>query len=237
MGYFNNFIKPLLALLLVLALHALVLWQVMQYTPEKRLVEPPKPIMVSLITPPKPPVKAPILLPVAKKTLVKKTEPKIVAKPKRKRAKKAKQKLAKKVAARSQQSTTSTPTKIATSSSHSYQVGQNSNKSGQENQASSRRQAGGATTTPSYNAAYLHNPRPPYPRISRRRGEQGQVFLQVKVTKNGRATSVMIKRSSGSSRLDKAARQTVNKWRFIPAKKNGNPVNGWVIVPIVFKLN
>ena len=100
---------------------------------------------------------------------------------------------------------------------------------------SSKKKAG-KTIAPSYQAAYLHNQPPAYPRISKRRGEEGTVLLRVKVNKNGKAALVQIKKSSGSKRLDNAAHQTVNKWRFVPAKKEGKVVNGWVIVPIVFQL-
>lgn len=91
-------------------------------------------------------------------------------------------------------------------------------------------------TPPSFQAAYLHNPAPTYPRISKRRGEQGEVLLRVQVTPQGRAVRVNIKQSSGSVRLDKAAQQTVRQWHFVPAQKNGQPISAWVIVPIVFKL-
>ena len=100
---------------------------------------------------------------------------------------------------------------------------------------SSKKKAG-KTIAPSYQAAYLHNQPPAYPRISKRRSEEGTVLLRVKVSKNGKAALVQIKKSSGSKRLDNAAHQTVNKWRFVPAKKEGKVVNGWVIVPIVFQL-
>jgi protein TonB len=94
----------------------------------------------------------------------------------------------------------------------------------------------GITRPPLYRPAYLHNPYPAYPRISKRRGEQGTVLLRVKVTPNGRAALVKIKQSSGFKRLDKAARQAVTGWRFVPAKKAGQSVTDWVIIPIVFKL-
>ncbi len=280
MGYFKQILKVLLILLVVLALHTLVYWQIVQHLPKTDIiVQAPKPIMVSLITPPKPP-------PVVKLPPRIKTQTKTVAKPKRKKtqrtkkvkrkriAKKFKPKLAKKVkvkpkvkhkskhkqprkvakssrrrskrakiATRYQQSVT--PTKIATHSlaSRSYRIGQNGKKTGESKSKSqsqiksSRKKARGITTAPSYKAAYLHNPRPAYPRISRRRGEQGKVLLRVKVATNGKATSVILTKSSGSNRLDNAARKTVYKWRFIPAKSKGKPVSGWVIVPIVFKLN
>jgi periplasmic protein TonB len=91
-------------------------------------------------------------------------------------------------------------------------------------------------TPPSYKAAYLHNPPPKYPRLSKRLGEEGKVLLRVKVNKQGRAAVIQLQQSSGSTRLDKAARKAVNQWRFIPAKKAGKAVTGWVIVPVVFKL-
>lgn len=90
---------------------------------------------------------------------------------------------------------------------------------------------------PSFQAAYLHNPAPAYPRVSKRRGEQGQVLLRVRVTPQGRAATVEIKQSSGSVRLDQSAQQTVRQWRFHPAQENGQAVSAWVIVPITFKLN
>ncbi len=99
-----------------------------------------------------------------------------------------------------------------------------------------KKKKAGKMIAPSYQAAYLHNPPPAYPRISKRRGEEGTVLLRVKVNKNGKAALVQIKKSSGSKRLDNAAHQAVNKWRFVPAKKGGKVVSGWVIVPIVFQL-
>lgn len=90
---------------------------------------------------------------------------------------------------------------------------------------------------PKFGAAYLHNPPPAYPALSRRVGEEGRVMLRVLVSKNGDAQQVEIESGSGSSRLDKAALEAVKKWRFIPAKRNNQPVSAYVIVPIQFTLN
>ena len=111
-----------------------------------------------------------------------------------------------------------------------------SSQGGQGNSRRAGRQLKVATTPPSYKAAYLHNPPPAYPRISKRRGEEGKVLLRVKVNQQGRAALVKLHQSSGSTRLDNAARKAVNRWRFVPAKKAGKTVSGWVIVPVVFKL-
>ncbi|CAG0992810.1 hypothetical protein MTYP_02375 [Methylophilaceae bacterium] len=90
---------------------------------------------------------------------------------------------------------------------------------------------------PKFGAAYLHNPPPTYPPLSRRIGEEGRVMLRVLVTRNGDAAHVEIETGSGSSRLDKAALDAVKKWRFIPAKRNNQPISAYVIVPIQFTLN
>lgn len=87
-----------------------------------------------------------------------------------------------------------------------------------------------------FDADYLRNPAPPYPALSKRMGEEGKVILRVSVNPQGSADSVEIKTASGSPRLDESARKTVQNWKFIPARRNEMPVQSWVLVPIIFKL-
>jgi protein TonB len=47
---------------------------------------------------------------------------------------------------------------------------------------------------------------------------------------------VELERSSGSTHLDTAALETVKGWRFNPARRGTEAVEGWVLVPIVFRL-
>lgn len=89
---------------------------------------------------------------------------------------------------------------------------------------------------PSSNAAYLNNPRPSYPSISRRMGEQGKVLLRVLVDENGLPQQIEIKQSSGFDRLDKAALASVKQWRFVPGKRGGVAQPMWTIVPVNFVL-
>lgn len=93
-----------------------------------------------------------------------------------------------------------------------------------------------AYQSPNFNAAYLNNPAPNYPSISRRLGEQGLVLLRVQVTADGTAGSVELQTGSGSSRLDQAALEAVKKWRFIPAKRGEQPVSASVTVPVRFSI-
>ncbi len=85
-------------------------------------------------------------------------------------------------------------------------------------------------------AIYLRNPKPGYPSLSRRLSEQGTVLLRVFVNATGDATRVDLKESSGYPRLDKAALDAVEGWKFVPAKKGDHAVAAWVVVPIKFSL-
>ena len=91
-------------------------------------------------------------------------------------------------------------------------------------------------TAPIFAADYLDNPAPPYPSLARRAGEQGRVVLRVLVSPGGKADAVEIRTSSGHRRLDESARDTVRRWRFIPAKRGDEPVQAWVLIPISFRL-
>lgn len=91
-------------------------------------------------------------------------------------------------------------------------------------------------TQPRFDADYLDNPKPPYPPLARRMGEQGRVVLRVRVTPDGAAGEVLLHASSGSPRLDESALATVRRWKFVPARRGVEAVAAWVHVPIVFTL-
>jgi protein TonB len=93
-----------------------------------------------------------------------------------------------------------------------------------------------AVTPPIFNAHYLDNPVPAYPVLSRRLGEQGRVVLRVLVNPGGRAEEVQVRTSSGSTRLDDSALETVKRWKFVPAKQGAEPVPAWVLIPVSFRL-
>lgn len=89
---------------------------------------------------------------------------------------------------------------------------------------------------PSSDAAYLSNPKPPYPQLSNRLREEGVVFVRVLVSANGSALKVELKQSSGFDRLDQSALATVIKWKFVPGKRDGVPEDMLYVVPIPFSL-
>jgi protein TonB len=83
--------------------------------------------------------------------------------------------------------------------------------------------------------AYGVNPEPPYPIAARRLGLEGTVVLRVVVGADGSPVSVAVLQSSGHAMLDASAADTVRaKWRFVPARRNGVPVEDTVQVPIRF---
>lgn len=87
-----------------------------------------------------------------------------------------------------------------------------------------------------FDAAYLNNPTPIYPMASRRLREEGRVMLRVRVSAAGLPAQIELRTSSGSGRLDRAAQDAVARWRFVPARRGGQAIEAWVLVPIEFKL-
>ena len=99
-----------------------------------------------------------------------------------------------------------------------------------------REAAPAALTAARFDAAYLNNPAPAYPMLSRRLREEGEVMLRVLVAADGQPKRIEERTGSGSERLDRAAEDAVARWRFVPARRGDTAVEAWVLVPIVFKL-
>jgi len=89
---------------------------------------------------------------------------------------------------------------------------------------------------PKFDADYLNNPRPGYPSISRRLGEEGVVILRVYVSAQGTPDQIQLLKSSGFARLDQAAQEAVGRWRFVPARQGKIAIAEWVDIPLTFQL-
>ncbi|MDD2881823.1 MAG: TonB family protein [Rhodoferax sp.] len=85
---------------------------------------------------------------------------------------------------------------------------------------------------PSSDATYLQNPKPVYPPLSKRMGEQGQVIYSVLIGTDGLPVSARLVKSSGFDRLDVASFNAVMRWRYTPGKRNGVPTAMSFNVPI-----
>jgi len=82
----------------------------------------------------------------------------------------------------------------------------------------------------------IHNRPPAYPPLARRRGWEGKVVLEVEVQEDGMVKSVRVAKSSTYSLLDQAALEAVEKWRFQPGTRDGEPLTMKVLVPVHFVL-
>ncbi|HVK56295.1 MAG TPA: energy transducer TonB [Burkholderiales bacterium] len=92
-------------------------------------------------------------------------------------------------------------------------------------------------TEPRGYAGYRSNPAPSYPSAAQKRGLQGQVVLKVHILASGQPDNIDVAKSSGHAILDEAAVKAVATWVFDPAKRGQTPIDGWVRVPLIFKLN
>ncbi|UDM15668.1 energy transducer TonB [Vogesella sp. XCS3] len=104
-------------------------------------------------------------------------------------------------------------------------------------QSPARGEAGSQEAASSRPARVLQAPRPDYPVISRDLGEQGVVMLRLAIDADGRLQRTELQKSSGFTRLDKAARDSVARWQFQAALENGRPVAAQLVLPVRFSLD
>jgi TonB family protein len=84
--------------------------------------------------------------------------------------------------------------------------------------------------------ARFRNRQPDYPRDAVRRAEQGAVILLIHVSPEGLPSGVDIAESSGFMLLDRAARDAVLAWHFVPAVQDGQPIPFDMKLRVVFNL-
>jgi len=78
--------------------------------------------------------------------------------------------------------------------------------------------------------------KPEYPPAARRANETGTVRLQMLIDESGKVVDSKVERSSGSRRLDEAARAALELCRFRPATVNGKPTRAWARLEYVWTL-
>ncbi len=214
-----------LTIALVLLAHALVIYLLSMQKPlEKIQYNPVKPMMVSIIAPPSP---EPEIVPIIEPP---KPEPKPIVKPK-----KVVEKILpiEKPVERLIEATTEPPKEEITKPEAAPVLVAEPAKAPPK----AAPVIEDKYEEPRFGVSYLNNPAPDYPALSRRQGEEGRVLMKVLVSAEGAAEDVQIEKSSGSDRLDNAAVSAVKRWRFIPAKKNNQPLSAYVLVPIKFSLD
>lgn len=70
----------------------------------------------------------------------------------------------------------------------------------------------------------IESVKPEYPEIARRAGVEGRVTLHVVVGIDGSVEEVDVVRAQPGGIFDESARESVRKWRYKPAIRNGRPV-------------
>jgi len=80
----------------------------------------------------------------------------------------------------------------------------------------------------------LNLPAPKYPSLSRRKGEEGLVLLQVEVLPDGTVGLITVLQDAGYRRLVDAAIVAARKGRFKPATQDGHPISDTVRIPFQF---
>jgi periplasmic protein TonB len=81
----------------------------------------------------------------------------------------------------------------------------------------------------------VSSPAPEYPEIALKTGIEGNVWLNVLVTKEGRVKKVLILKTDGDIFIQ-ASMDAAKRWVFTPALMNGRPVPVWVSIPFRFRL-
>jgi TonB family protein len=82
----------------------------------------------------------------------------------------------------------------------------------------------------------IHTPDPQYPEIARKTRTEGAMVLWAIVGKAGNVDRVYVQRPLGLG-LDEEAIAAVEKWKFQPARRNGEPVAVQINVEVNFRLN
>lgn len=83
-------------------------------------------------------------------------------------------------------------------------------------------------------ASVLSQAPPSYPVEAMRQGARGEVVIDVSIAIDGSVVDATVEHSSGYRSLDTAAMQSIRRWRFNPALRDGQPVPTTLRIPIDF---
>ena len=78
--------------------------------------------------------------------------------------------------------------------------------------------------------------KPDYPSASRRLEEEGTVSLKFLIGADGRVLQAEIEKTSGFPRLDEAARNALSKCQFRPGTLDGRPEQSWASIKYTWRL-
>lgn len=85
------------------------------------------------------------------------------------------------------------------------------------------------------NPVPIKTPPPRYPDSLKREGVSGVVAVTIVIDETGTVASTAVAKSSHPD-FERPALDAVSKWKFKPAKKDGNPVKVKVTLPLRFSV-
>lgn len=96
-----------------------------------------------------------------------------------------------------------------------------------------------ASGAPSVDISYKNRNPPRYPADAIKRGEQGNVILDVTVDPTGKVAGVQVDQhgTNAPATLQLAAVEAARQWKFNPGQKDGHPAGGVIQIPVNFSLN
>lgn len=99
--------------------------------------------------------------------------------------------------------------------------------------------ANSKSTPPSVDVTFKNRNPPKYPAEAIKKGEQGEVLLDVTIDAAGHVKKVAVdpNMTTASPILQTAALQAAANWKFVPGMKDGHPVGGVVKIPVAFSLS
>lgn len=77
-------------------------------------------------------------------------------------------------------------------------------------------------------------PAPKYPEAALAAGQGGRVVVKVLVGVDGSPRDIVVESSEPAGVFDEATVEAVRGWRFAPLMRDGQPVEGWLRVPVDF---
>lgn len=83
----------------------------------------------------------------------------------------------------------------------------------------------------------FYQPKPTYPPAARQAGKEGSVLVRIEINEDGIPAAVTVVSSSGDADLDAAAVTGVRRWRYSPARRDGQPIASSKDVRVRFRLD
>ena len=88
---------------------------------------------------------------------------------------------------------------------------------------------------PEVQPVVIKNVSPEYPEEMRKQRIDGEVWLSVLITKDGKVRQARVFKSS-NEQFNQPSIDAVMQWQFKPALSKGKPVDAWVPIPFRFRL-